>query len=54
MHEEDGEVEVTMNVDDGVELSGDTRAEIVVDIGDDDPGDEVLESDADPLTGGHD
>lgn len=30
VHEEDGQVEVTMDVDDGVELSGDTRAEIVV------------------------
>ncbi|MCB1017945.1 MAG: MCE family protein [Acidimicrobiales bacterium] len=30
VHEEDGEVEVTLRVDDGVELSGDTRAEVVV------------------------
>lgn len=30
VHEEDGQVEVTLQVDDGVELSGDTRAEVVV------------------------
>lgn len=30
VHEEDGQVEVTMRVDDGVELSGDTRAAVVV------------------------
>ncbi|MCB1005374.1 MAG: MCE family protein [Acidimicrobiales bacterium] len=30
VHEEDGEVEVNLRVDDGVELSGDTRAEVVV------------------------
>lgn len=30
VHEEDGQVEVTLQVDDGVELSGDTRAEVIV------------------------
>ncbi len=30
VHEEDGQVEVTMRVDDSVELSGDTRAAVVV------------------------